>query len=155
MSSSHHPNHIMAESSHQWTPRHIIPQLRHTLGPQSTVDQTGIFTSLIKSLCVSVLTELALLGLGHGRPVPGPLDTNESIKNVVRKCIKGLQISRLIWSSSCAWRLTCWLLAFQDPWCCVEASSHHQSSDGTNKTTWVCSDYIFDVRSDLARIRVH
>lgn len=96
MSLSHRPNHIMAESSHQWAPWHIIPQLRHTLEPQSTAEQTGIFTSLTKSLCVSVLTELALLGLGHGRPVPGPLDTNESIKNVVRKCTKGLQISRLI-----------------------------------------------------------
>lgn len=33
------------------------------------------------SVCVFVLTELALLGLGHGRPVPGPLEdrTNENL----------------------------------------------------------------------------
>lgn len=73
LSLSHHPNHIMAEFNCQWTPRHIIPQLHQ--------------------LCVSILTELALLGLGHGRPVPGPLGTKKTIQIVVRKCINELQIS--------------------------------------------------------------
>lgn len=31
------------------------------------------------SVCALVLTELALLGLGHGRPVPGPLDGKTNI----------------------------------------------------------------------------
>lgn len=76
----------MAESSHQWTPRHIIPQLRHTLEPQS-IRLASLHLWL--KVCVSVLTELALLGLGHGRPVPGPLDSNESIKMSLGNVSKG------------------------------------------------------------------
>lgn len=35
---------------------------------------TIIFMVICVCVCVLGLTELALLGLGHGRPVPGPLD---------------------------------------------------------------------------------
>lgn len=63
MSLSHHPNHIMAESNHQWTPRHIIPQLHHTLEPQSTAGRTGIFISDLKFVCIST-HRVGVIGIG-------------------------------------------------------------------------------------------
>lgn len=63
MSLSHHPNHIMAESNHQWTQRHIIPQLHRTLEPQSTAGQTGIFISDLKFVCIST-HRVGVIGIG-------------------------------------------------------------------------------------------
>lgn len=71
-------------SNCQWKVWHIRLQLQPRPEPCSTLD---LSSSGMRSDCnlkhhfsvsvwALVLTELALLGLGHGRPVPGPLGGN-------------------------------------------------------------------------------
>lgn len=52
-------------------------------------------------------------------------------------------------------RLTCSLLACQDPWCCVEASSHHQSSEKTNKNQLQIWNHRVKIKSLANLLRTH